>query len=276
MGRRLGTTIVLLSFLLAIQPGTSAQAVDVGGQLDVSTAALEAILLVKVNESRALAGLPALEVHPWAETVAREHAARMAASGEIWHNQDYMSQGRSAMGATFLGENVGVGGSIDHLHDMLMESAPHRRNILGSEFTHAGIGITLGGGSLYLTEDFARIPGGTAGASAPAPEPAAAAAPARRAPKPAPAPRPDPKPAQPPVQKPAPEPPPAPPVQEQPPAPPEQDVRATVASTGAASKLPAGSAPRHDPGLTLLAVGLVALAGTGAVGLRLRAGPVAG
>ncbi|MGH2703587.1 MAG: CAP domain-containing protein, partial [Actinomycetota bacterium] len=139
---------------------------------------LEDLLLEKVNAERRLAGLASLAVNGWARTTAREHSGRMAQANDLWHNSAYMSQGRAAMGATLLGENVAMGTVLDAAHAQLMASEPHRRNLLDARFTHVGIGIAAGVGFLYVTEDFARIAG------------AAPAAPAARAPAAAPRPAP--------------------------------------------------------------------------------------
>src|ERR1051326_1776390 len=52
----------------------------------LSADALEAALLVKLNAERAAAGLPGLNVQPWAASVARAHSQDMPASRDIWHN----------------------------------------------------------------------------------------------------------------------------------------------------------------------------------------------
>jgi hypothetical protein len=83
----------------------------------------------------------------------------MASASSIWHNDDYFAQGRKAMGANFLGENVAMGVSVEGTHRSLMDSPPHRQNILDSRFSNVGIGIAWGeDGMIYVTEGFSRIP----------------------------------------------------------------------------------------------------------------------
>ncbi|MBW3589792.1 MAG: CAP domain-containing protein [Actinobacteria bacterium] len=134
-----------------------------------SVEALAERLYALVNSERAKVNLPALDVQPWAESMASEHSVRMAGARSIWHNDDYFANGRRAMGSNFLGENVGMGVSVEGAHQSLMESPPHRQNILDSRFDHLGIGIARDeDGMIYVTEGFARIPAVTS-AGAPSP-----------------------------------------------------------------------------------------------------------
>lgn len=120
---------------------------------------LEERMFAEVNAERAKGGVPALELHQWARSIAREHSGKMAAARSIWHNDDYFTQGRKAMGANFFGENVAANGSIQSAHSKLMESPHHRDNILDPRFSHLGIGIARGDdGMVYVSQDFARIP----------------------------------------------------------------------------------------------------------------------
>ncbi|MGH2772261.1 MAG: CAP domain-containing protein [Actinomycetota bacterium] len=135
----------------------------------LSVPALENVLLTKINAERAIAGLPPLARHPWADGVARAFSEKMAAAGTIWHNMDYMATGRKAMGANALGENVAWDWTLTAAHVGLMNSPSHRVNILADKFTHVGIGIALtGAGQVFVTQDFAGIPGGAVALKAPA------------------------------------------------------------------------------------------------------------
>lgn len=130
---------------------------------DESTGSLRDRMFVLVNSERAKENLPLLVVQPWAESISTEHSIRMRNAGSIWHNDDYFARGRKSMGSNFLGENVGMGVSIEGAHRSLMDSPPHRKNILDSRFSHLGIGVARNDedGMLYVTEAFARIPPAT-------------------------------------------------------------------------------------------------------------------
>src|SRR5712691_8897388 len=91
-----------------------------------------------------------------AVAVAQTHSVDMAYGGTIYHNMTgYISVGRSDMGASFLGENVAMGTSIDYAQSALINSPAHRQNILDPRFNYVGIGAaTDAAGQVYITEDF--------------------------------------------------------------------------------------------------------------------------
>ena len=148
------------------------------------------LLATQINADRAASGLRPLTISFDLTAIAQAHSRRMAEAGRIWHNDELFSQSeRARLGASRLGENVGFdGGGAMTSHQMYMDSAPHRANILDPRFTAMGIAVTVADGISYSTEDFMQ-----AAAQAPAP-----------APPPAPAPKP--KPAAPPTTVPAPPP----------------------------------------------------------------------
>jgi uncharacterized protein YkwD len=108
-----------------------------------------------VNQERAESGLAPLALSTGARSVAREWSAHMAANG-MGHNPDLAGDLRRAgvTGWRTIGENVGYGGSVDHLHGMFMGSAGHRDNILKAAYTHVGIGVVRQGGTVWITMAF--------------------------------------------------------------------------------------------------------------------------
>src|SRR5205814_7191192 len=83
---------------------------------------------------------------------------------------------------TGLAENVGYGPSFDATTSAFYSSPTHRANILGN-FTVVGVGVATGSdGTVWVTEEFARLK--SAPAPAPAPRPAAPRV-SRSAPRPA-------------------------------------------------------------------------------------------
>jgi uncharacterized protein YkwD len=124
-------------------------------------------LLSLINGSRAGAGLSPLTFS--AEQSAGTascvgsygHSVHMAQVGQISHDQfpqDICIPWSAA------GENVGeASGSesaaLELLHRLMMNEGPsggHYRNIMSTTFTTVGIGLYYKGGTLWLTEDFAR------------------------------------------------------------------------------------------------------------------------
>jgi uncharacterized protein YkwD len=124
-----------------------------------SVDALEAALWTKLNAERAAGGLPALALQPWASSVARAHSQEMAAARDIWHNHTgYLDIARQAIGASLTGENVAEAGTLDETDSLLMNSPPHRANILYPAFNSVGIGVALDPvGYVYVTQDFVTI-----------------------------------------------------------------------------------------------------------------------
>ena len=121
-----------------------------------------------INADRAGAGLPALGMDGSLRDLARRHSGEMAAAGQIFHNSALASQVPG--GWRSIGENVGVGGSVEGLHSAFMNSPGHRANVLG-DYDRAGLGVVLSGSAIYVTEIFwktASAPAPSAGSGAPA------------------------------------------------------------------------------------------------------------
>ena len=124
-----------------------------------SVGVLEATLLTKLNAERTAGGLGALKLRPWASSVARAHSQEMAGARDIWHNHTgYLDIARQAIGAYLTGENVAEAGTLDETDSLLMNSPPHRANILYPAFNYVGIGVALdAAGYVYVTQDFVTI-----------------------------------------------------------------------------------------------------------------------
>jgi hypothetical protein len=104
-----------------------------------------------INQDRAAHGLPPVQVDNSLVIVAGTHSARMASAGTIFHNSNLAHE--VSGGWAMLGENVGVGGGVDSLHQAFMNSGSHRENVLGS-FDRAGVGVVMSGSTMYVTEVF--------------------------------------------------------------------------------------------------------------------------
>jgi hypothetical protein len=114
----------------------------------------EAAFVAKINQLRGSKGLPALQVNQNLVTKARTWAAGMAAAGRIWHST--LSEGITADWKK-LGENVGMGGSVDGLHDAFVASVHHYENLVDPAFSHVGIGIAMSGKTIYVAEMFMQL-----------------------------------------------------------------------------------------------------------------------
>jgi len=114
----------------------------------------EAQFLQLVNQDRAANGLSALIWSPQLVDEARVQSGRMAAAGTIFHNPNLAKEVTGNW--ITLGENVGMGGTVDALHQAFMNSPHHRENILG-DYDHVGFGIVMGGSdgaTIFVTELF--------------------------------------------------------------------------------------------------------------------------
>lgn len=209
MRKLAGAIICALAFttVLALAAPVAANAADPGA---------EAAFVSRINSARASKGVAPLQVYGELVGIARGWSDHMAAQGSISHNPSYTSQVTANW--TKLGENVGVGYSVDDLMAAFLNSPPHYKNIVDPAYNYIGVGVSYGSdGRMYVTQDFMQMDNAPAPAPAPAPDPAPPPAPdpAPAAPQPAPAPAPvaetPPAPPAPPAPPPVPAPPAAPP-----------------------------------------------------------------
>ena len=114
----------------------------------------EASFVAKINDLRASKGLPALQVDGQLVAKARAWSAGMAAAGKIWHST--LSDGIT-LDWKKLGENVGMGGSVDGLHTAFVNSPHHYENLVDPAFGYVGVGIVMNGSTIYVTEEFMQL-----------------------------------------------------------------------------------------------------------------------
>jgi hypothetical protein len=216
----------------------------------------EAGFVSRINALRASKGMPTLVVHPNLVEKARIWAQTMASAGKIWHSK--LSDGITADWQK-LGENVGMGGAVESLHNAFVASPKHYDNLVDPDFGYVGIGVVDVDGTTYVAEMFMKL-------DAPAPVPAPGVAPppsaANPAPGPAPAPTPAPKPKAQPKPKPVPAPTPAPtpaPVPAPAPAPAPTPVAAPAPASAPAPEAappapPTPPVPPREPSALLVSV----------------------
>jgi hypothetical protein len=201
---------LILAIGVSLFPGAAAKA---------DTVSDEAAFVAKINSLRAGQGLPALQVNSNLVAKARAWSAEMAAAGRIWHST--LSDGVTE-DWNKLGENVGMGGSVDGLHTAFVDSPGHYKNLVDPAFGHVGIGIVMSGKTIFVTQVFMQLRPAAPVATTTT---AARVTTTTRPPAPKPAPRPTVAALRPPAPTtttttaPAPEPPPAAPVAEAAPAP---------------------------------------------------------
>ena len=110
-----------------------------------------------VNQHRVTVAARYLEIDHEAERIAQGWAEVMASSGDYHHNPGLAAD----MGDPWfaLAENIawttGDWSTEERVHQMWLDSAPHRRNIEGPAYTHLGVGRALAaGGKTYWVEVF--------------------------------------------------------------------------------------------------------------------------
>jgi Cysteine-rich secretory protein family len=113
----------------------------------------EGEFLVKINASRSAAGLGPLQIDGGLRSHARSHTADMIAAGGIFHSSEAELRAAGGTGWDKIGENVGRGQSVSSLQEAFMNSAGHKKNILG-DYNYVGIGTDSSGGYLYVTVVF--------------------------------------------------------------------------------------------------------------------------
>ena len=142
--------------------------------------------VARINALRVSQGLVPLTIDAHLTDIARSWSAKMAGDGAISHNPDLAAQ-VGGNGWRTLGENVGVGSTVDWLETAFENSPHHYANLIDPDYRWIGVGVVESGGQIWVTEDFEQPKTVVSAASSTKP---AAAAPAVAAPKPAVAPKP--------------------------------------------------------------------------------------
>lgn len=114
---------------------------------------IEAQFVSRINGLRASRGLSQLAVHSQLLSVARNWTERMVQAGRISHNPNLSSEVSGDW--TKLGENVGVGPTVDDLMNAFMASPAHYRNLVDPEWNYVAVGVVRAAdGQLYTTHNF--------------------------------------------------------------------------------------------------------------------------
>jgi uncharacterized protein YkwD len=142
---------------------------------DVATVRNE--LLAALNQTRADAGLPALETEPQLDAIALAHSRDMLEHDFIGHVSQTTGSPADRMQAAqvrsgLVLENIGRGYSAREIHRGLLDSPGHRANLVNPDATHVGIGVVAeeenGRTAFIATQVFIRRARAIDTASAPA------------------------------------------------------------------------------------------------------------
>jgi uncharacterized protein YkwD len=122
----------------------------------------EDMLLSLANQAREKAGLGLLTPDADLSQAARAHAQRMVNAQQLSHQFDGelpLPQRLADTTKTLLdqeGENVAVDLDAPRAHEHLMQSPPHRANLLNASYNVIGLGVMRSGARLYIVQDFGR------------------------------------------------------------------------------------------------------------------------
>ncbi|MFP5375750.1 MAG: CAP domain-containing protein, partial [Acidimicrobiia bacterium] len=141
----------------------------------------ESAFLARIAAERTAAGHGRLALADDLVTVARRHAAAMAAQGRLHHNPEL---GAQVANWVRVGENVGRGPDVDAVHAALMASTTHRAEILAPWFSEVGVGVVSSDGALWVTQVFRQPDHAAAPSPSPSPSPSTSASPSPSSPHP--------------------------------------------------------------------------------------------
>lgn len=167
MNIRFGTPVLVwAAFCLIRAHGGLAPSSFSGRQAtDVLTpTVIEEGLLDSLNRERERNGCPPLRPLPALVDVARAHSRKMAAASRLFHDSESekpLTDRLVAAGLYFskAGENVARSDSFlpAFIHQALLESPPHRENILDPDFDAVGVGVvSVGDRTYYVSQVFLR------------------------------------------------------------------------------------------------------------------------
>ena len=143
LGRRRWLTLTIVAAVALFGAGLAATA-DSGTEAD---------FLARINSTRQSNGLGPLEIDGGLRSHARNHTQDMIDAGEIFHSSEGELIASGGTGWDKIGENVGRGQSPTSLHEAFMDSAGHKKNILG-DYNYVGIGTGSSNEYLYVTVVF--------------------------------------------------------------------------------------------------------------------------
>ncbi len=120
----------------------------------------EHVLLDLANQARAQAHLPALTLDVALSRAARAHAQAMVQAQQLSHQlegEPSLPLRLAAATAMLLdqeGENVAFDFDAENGHEHLMESPPHRANLLNPNYNVIGLAVARGADGIYIVQDF--------------------------------------------------------------------------------------------------------------------------
>jgi uncharacterized protein YkwD len=168
--RRVLATTATVALLVTVNPGAPSPSADDEPSFDSRTTLADSTcwnykraerrFARKMNKARSNNGRTRMGMDPELSRAARKHTWEMLGKEQLYHTPSTKLKRRVTRWSV-LGENVGVGGDVESLHQAFMNSPAHKANILYSSFRHVGIGVLKKDGRLWVTVIFeaSRDPG---------------------------------------------------------------------------------------------------------------------
>ena len=117
-------------------------------------------LVGAINAERFHLGLPPLAYLSAIDDMAVKQANAIADAQRLFHNANLDGDlAARVRGWMRVGENVGYASTVGALHGALMDSPPHRANILG-DYNYVAVGVVQRDGRLWAAQVFAKAPEG--------------------------------------------------------------------------------------------------------------------
>ena len=122
--------------------------------------AAEQVLLDLANQARKQIGLSQLTLDASLSQAARKHARAMVQARQLSHqleDEPSLPQRLAAATATLLdqeGENVAFDFDAQNGHEHLMQSPPHRANLLNPNYNVIGLAVAHAADGIYIVQDF--------------------------------------------------------------------------------------------------------------------------
>jgi len=141
---------------------TPAPSVSRGDYTTLSASAQEQKVWNLLNADRQKNGLSPLPLDKELSRIARIKAEDMRDSGYFAHESPTYGSAADMLRAfgyaySGVGENIAHHATAEKAQAAFMSSAGHRRNVLGSQWTRVGVGVSIDkNGFVYVTELFAR------------------------------------------------------------------------------------------------------------------------
>ena len=154
MKKRLAGILAMALAATLLAPMTSAIAAPTGSSACWDYKASERKFARKANVERMELGLGKYRLDPELSKVARKHTKEMIRANDLFHTTSDQLRSR-VTNWRLLGENVGVGSTVDSLHTAFMNSPAHAANILHGSYKFQGVGVATANGRMWVTVIFA-------------------------------------------------------------------------------------------------------------------------